>query len=82
MASGSRSWRKGWSAEWGDWIWDEDRLKETDVVLHEAAQRGVKLIIPIINQDFGSEDTNWVGSIADLMRYVCVDWRSVSSCCS
>lgn len=51
-------------------MWDEDRLRELDVVLHEASVRGVRLIIPILNQDFGTESTNWVGNIVDLMRYV------------
>lgn len=44
----------------------------------------VRLIIPIINQDFGSEETNWVGNFSDLIRHrralknwdeaKCVDW--------
>lgn len=61
---------KGWNEEWNDWEWDGDRLKEFDFVLAEASKSGVKLIIPIINQDFGSEDTNWVGNFADLIRMV------------
>lgn len=36
-------------------MWDGDRLKEMDLVLAEAAKGGVKLIIPIINQDTGEE---------------------------
>ncbi|GJN88588.1 hypothetical protein Rhopal_001554-T1 [Rhodotorula paludigena] len=58
----------GWSAEWNDWMWDDGRLEEMDLVLAEAAKAGVKLIIPIVNQDTG-EDSNWVGSTADLTRY-------------
>ncbi|GAA5830273.1 hypothetical protein JCM11251_001289 [Rhodosporidiobolus azoricus] len=58
----------GWSSEWNDWMWDGGRLEEMDFVLAEAAKRGVKLIIPIVNQDTG-EDSNWVGSTADLTRY-------------
>ncbi|GAA5968157.1 hypothetical protein JCM11641_003752 [Rhodosporidiobolus odoratus] len=58
----------GWSSEWNDWMWDSGRLKEMDFVLAEAARHGVKLIIPIINQDTG-EDSNWVGSTTDLIRY-------------
>ncbi|GAA5938222.1 hypothetical protein JCM3775_002920 [Rhodotorula graminis] len=58
----------GWSNEWNDWMWDGGRLQEMDLVLAEAAKAGVKLIIPIINQDTG-EDSNWVGSTADLTRY-------------
>ncbi|GAA6044812.1 hypothetical protein NBRC10513_004659 [Rhodotorula toruloides] len=58
----------GWSNQWNDWMWDTGRLKEMDLVLAEAAKAGVKLIIPIVNQDTG-EDSNWVGSTADLTRY-------------
>ncbi|GAA5978097.1 hypothetical protein JCM10908_004228 [Rhodotorula pacifica] len=58
----------GWHSEWNDWMWDEDRMKEMDLVLDEARKAGVKLIIPIINQDTG-DDSNWVGSTVDLIRY-------------
>ncbi|GAA5848532.1 hypothetical protein JCM8547_004542 [Rhodosporidiobolus lusitaniae] len=58
----------GWSNEWNDWMWDAGRLEEMDFVLAEAAKHGVKLIIPLVNQDTG-EDSNWVGSTADLTRY-------------
>lgn len=58
----------GWHSEWNDWMWDEDRMKEMDLVLDEARKAGVKLIIPIINQDTG-DDTNWVGSTVDLIRF-------------
>jgi hypothetical protein len=27
-----------------------------------------RVIFPIINQDFGSEDTNWVGNTRDLIK--------------
>ncbi|KAI5479565.1 Glycoside hydrolase, family 5 [Pseudohyphozyma bogoriensis] len=59
---------KGWNREWGDWEWDGDRLKELDFVLDSASRHGVRLIIPLINQDFGG-DTNWVGNTTDLVRY-------------
>ncbi|SCV68987.1 BQ2448_2007 [Microbotryum intermedium] len=58
---------KSWHREWNDWEWDEGRLREIDRVLVEARKHGVKLIIPIINQDTG-EDSNWVGCYADLIR--------------
>jgi len=45
----------GWSNEWNDWMWDGGRLHEMDLVLAEAAKAGVKLIIPLINQDTGEE---------------------------
>ncbi|KAM0754148.1 glycoside hydrolase [Meredithblackwellia eburnea MCA 4105] len=64
----SRGHIKGWNAGWNDWEWDGDRLHEMDVVLAEAAKAGVRLIIPFINQNFGGEDTNWVGNWLDLIR--------------
>ena len=36
-------------------MWDGGRLHEMDLVLAEAAKAGVKLIIPLINQDTGEE---------------------------
>lgn len=57
----------GWNASWGDWEWDEGRLVEFDYVLDSAKRHGVKLIIPIINQDFGDESTNWVGNTRNLI---------------
>ncbi|ORY72563.1 glycoside hydrolase superfamily [Leucosporidium creatinivorum] len=57
----------GWNSGWGDWEWDEERLKEIDRVIAEAARYGVRLIIPIIS-NFDSEDTNWVGGWMDLIR--------------
>lgn len=36
-------------------MWDSGRLEEMDLVLAEAAKAGVKLIIPIVNQDTGEE---------------------------
>lgn len=48
----------GWSAEWNDWMWDGGRLEEMDLVLAEAANAGVKLIIPIVNQDTGEESVS------------------------
>ncbi|GAA5947882.1 hypothetical protein JCM3775_007304 [Rhodotorula graminis] len=57
----------GWSNQHRDWLWDEERMKQMDLVLDEAHKAGVKLIIPIINQDFG-DDKNWVGCTTDLTR--------------
>lgn len=57
----------GWNVSWGDWEWDEGRLIEFDYVLDSARRNGVKLIIPIINQDTGDESTNWVGNTRNLI---------------
>ncbi|KAK4053059.1 hypothetical protein OIV83_001794 [Microbotryomycetes sp. JL201] len=55
----------GWSNEWTDWMWDEGRLKEFDLVLAKANEHKVHLIIPLVNN--GSvPDTNWVGDFYDL----------------
>lgn len=51
----SRGHINGWNNEWNDWEWDSGRLKEMDFVLAEASRHGVKLIIPILNQDTGEE---------------------------
>ncbi|KAM0792448.1 hypothetical protein ACM66B_005125 [Microbotryomycetes sp. NB124-2] len=61
----SRGHINGWSNEWNDWMWDEDRLKEFDLVLAKANEYGVKLIIPLVNQGSVPE-TNWVGDFYDL----------------
>lgn len=37
--------------------------------LHQSRQYGVKLIIPIINQDYGTSDTDFVGNFNDLIRH-------------
>lgn len=47
-------------------MWDEDRMKEMDLVLDEARKAGVKLIIPIINQDTGDESVSPSHSLAQL----------------
>ena len=60
----------GWNAGWGDWEWDGGRLQEMDSVLAKAAELGVRLIIPLLNQDYGDESTNWVGNHTDLIRMV------------
>lgn len=60
----------GWHTNWGDWEWDSGRLEEMDYVLAKAAELGVRLIIPILNQDYGDEAMNWVGNHTDLIRMV------------
>lgn len=73
----------GWSEKQGNWEWDEGRMREFDLGLDEARKRGVKLIIPLINNDCGcersdagrgltraAETTNWVGDTSDLIKMV------------
>lgn len=60
----------GWNSSWGDWEWDSGRLQEMDRVLDSARRNGVRLIVPLLNQDYGDESTNWVGNHTDLIRMV------------
>lgn len=65
----SRGHINGWHPEQEDFIYDEDMFVSIDHTIALAAKYDVRLIIPIINQDFGSEDTNWVGNFSDLIRH-------------
>ncbi|KAA1136627.1 hypothetical protein PGTUg99_036466 [Puccinia graminis f. sp. tritici] len=56
----------GWDNSASDWVYNETNWRNIDKALDLARQHGVKLIIPIINQDYGSSDTNWVGNFADV----------------
>lgn len=75
----------GWDNRTQDWIYNEETWRQMDNALAIAAEHGVKIIMPIINQDYGSSDTDWVGNFVDLIRYrfnitdyataqVSVDW--------
>ncbi|KZO96772.1 glycoside hydrolase family 5 protein [Calocera viscosa TUFC12733] len=59
----------GWDQAEGKWLWDEDAMRRYDSALALAAKYDVRLIIPIINQDYGG-DTNWVGNFTDLCNWV------------
>lgn len=59
----------GWDCERNDFMYDEDMFKSIDYTIAMAAKYNVRLIIPIVNQDFGSEETNWVGNFSDLIRH-------------
>ncbi|KAA1074170.1 hypothetical protein PGT21_007030 [Puccinia graminis f. sp. tritici] len=65
----SRGHINGWDPDVEDFLYDEDMFVSIDHTIALAAQYNVRLIIPIINQDFGSEDTNWVGNFTDLIRH-------------
>ncbi|KAH9814816.1 family 5 glycoside hydrolase [Melampsora americana] len=75
----------GWDNSTQDWIYNEETWRQMDNALAIAAQHGVKLIMPIINQDYGSSSSDWVGNFIDLIRHryniteyakaqVSVDW--------
>lgn len=38
------------------------------MVLSLARKWGCKIVIPVINQDYGSQSTNWAGNWADLIQ--------------
>ncbi|PLW05735.1 hypothetical protein PCANC_26084 [Puccinia coronata f. sp. avenae] len=59
----------GWNNYTNDWIYNETNWRNIDRALHISRQHGVRLIIPIINQDYGSPTTNWVGNFNDLIRH-------------
>ncbi|KAI9618139.1 hypothetical protein H4Q26_012483 [Puccinia striiformis f. sp. tritici PST-130] len=59
----------GWDNSTNDWIYNEMNWRNIDSALDLARQHGVKIIIPIINQDYGTYDSNWVGNYNDLIRH-------------
>ncbi|EGF97419.1 family 5 glycoside hydrolase [Melampsora larici-populina 98AG31] len=65
----SRSHITGWDFDNDDWIYNEEKFAQFDRVLDMASKHGVKLIIPIINQDYGTRDTDFVGNFNDLIRH-------------
>ncbi|GAA95566.1 glycoside hydrolase family 5 protein [Mixia osmundae IAM 14324] len=91
-----KSWRvsrghiNAWSETRQDWEYDEAHFVKIDHVLALARQYQVKLIIPIINQDYGQEGTNWVGNFTDLIRlrtgksyeevHASIDWWTDKAC--
>jgi len=59
----------GWNNYLNDWTYNETNWRKIDKALDLSRQHGVRLIIPIINQDYGSPDTNWKGNFNDLIRH-------------
>ncbi|KNF02846.1 hypothetical protein PSTG_03795 [Puccinia striiformis f. sp. tritici PST-78] len=59
----------GWDEESSNWIYNEDIWRKMDQMLDLSRKHGVRLIIPIINQDYGGSGTNWVGNFNDLIRH-------------
>lgn len=48
-------------------------MRHMDLVLDIAATHRVKIIMPIVNQDYGGDEEkeNFVGNTTDLIRMVC-----------
>ena len=49
----------GWSSEDDDWVYNEEMFKMLDYVMDSARRWGVKICLPVINQDFGDQSTNY-----------------------
>ncbi|MBW0488228.1 hypothetical protein O181_027943 [Austropuccinia psidii MF-1] len=71
----------GWNEKKKDWIYNEAMFQQFDRVMAMASEYGVKLIVPIINQDFGDSSTSFVGNFNDLIRhrYKIRSYRSASA---
>ena len=48
--------------------YNEAAFVKLDRVMSHARDWGCKIIVPVLNQDYGSEDTNYNGNYADLTR--------------
>ncbi|EGG04428.1 family 5 glycoside hydrolase [Melampsora larici-populina 98AG31] len=59
----------GWDVVKNDWIYNENVWRRLDKVLAILADEGVKVIFPIINQDYGKVEEDWVGNFNDLIRH-------------
>ena len=72
---------QGWDNSTGDWVYNEDKFVQLDTTLDQSRQWGVKFVLPVINQDYGSQDTNYAGNWADLIRlyYGLSDYNSTKS---
>jgi hypothetical protein len=49
----------GWSSEEDDWEYNEDMFLMLDYVMDSARRWGVKICLPVINQDFGDQSSNY-----------------------
>lgn len=56
----------GWDPIKNDWIYPEISWQRLDKMLAIAAEEGIKMIFPIINQDYGSSATDFVGNMVDV----------------
>uniref|UniRef100_A0A0S1MKE3 mannan endo-1,4-beta-mannosidase n=1 Tax=Phakopsora pachyrhizi TaxID=170000 RepID=A0A0S1MKE3_PHAPC len=59
----------GWDPSKEDWIYNEQEWVRFDSVLNTASNEGVKIIFPIINQDYGKIENNYKGNWMDLIRH-------------
>ncbi|KAH9472172.1 hypothetical protein Pst134EA_002797 [Puccinia striiformis f. sp. tritici] len=59
----------GWDKNSNDWIYNESQWRKMDQMLDLSRHYGVKLIIPIINQDYGNPESNYIGDFNDLIRH-------------
>lgn len=59
----------GWDYNLQDWIYNENEWRKMDQMVHLSRRYGVKLIIPIINQDYGNPYSDYIGNFNDLIRH-------------
>lgn len=54
----------GWSSDDDDWEYNEDMFLMLDYVMDSARRWGTKICLPVINQDFGDQSSNYNVSIS------------------
>lgn len=59
----------GWDKTAQDWTYNEVKWRQMDQALAIAADYKVKIIFPLINQDYGDDSSDWVGNYIDLIRH-------------
>ncbi|KAG0144349.1 hypothetical protein CROQUDRAFT_47471 [Cronartium quercuum f. sp. fusiforme G11] len=59
----------GWDKAAQDWTYNEVKWRQMDQALAIAADYKVKIIFPLINQDYGDDSSDWVGNYIDLIRH-------------
>ncbi|ORY22174.1 glycoside hydrolase superfamily [Naematelia encephala] len=64
----SSAFIQGWNNDTQNWIYNEASFVKLDRVMALARKWGCKVIVPVINQDYGSQSTNYAGNWADLIQ--------------
>jgi hypothetical protein len=77
----SSAFIQAWSNATQDWVYNEAMFNQSDAVLFYARKWGAKIVVPVLNQDYGDQSTNFDGNWADLIRlyYNLPDYNSTKS---
>ncbi|KAH8923976.1 glycoside hydrolase family 5 protein [Atractiella rhizophila] len=59
---------QGWDNATNSWIFNPTVFETTDLVLSTARERGVRLLIPLVNANYNNEGNNWAGNWNDMIR--------------